>query len=273
VFEARRRNLVTSFLTINIKGFFDHTGHERLLDVLSHLGFHPTFVKWVGSFLSEHFVRVQVDNYVGDPHPQMVGYPQGSPISPILACIFASLVLERLNADPIFDATGSCPVPVCPSAYVDDFEFHASSTDLSTSTHLLKCTLDIAVDTLSSIGLTIDPDKCDLMHFSWRKGDNSNPTLKTVLYGKEVSITPPKSLRWLGFHLDRKLTFREHINKVASKGLAIIQGMEVLGNTVEGISPANLRLLYNTVIIPVITYGPPFGLLWTNPKPSSLLPW
>jgi len=125
------------------------------------------------------------------------------------------------------------------------------------------------VSTLDSIGLTIDPDKCDLMHFSWRKNDDSNPSLKTVLHSKEVTITPPKSLRWLGFHLDRKLTFREHINKVTSKGLAIIQGMKVLGNTVEGISPANLRLLYNTVIIPAITYGAP---LWFTPdKPQTKL--
>ena len=43
----------------------------------------------------------------------------------------------------------------------------------------------------------------------------------------------------------------------------------MLGNSVEGISPANLRLLYNTVIILAITYGAP---LWFTPdKPQAKL--
>jgi len=140
---------------------------------------------------------VHVDNYVGDPHLQIVGYPQGSPISPVLACIFASIVLERLNLDPIFNETGPISIPVAPGAYVDDFSFHSSSCDLETSTLLLRYTLERAVDTLSDIGLTIDPDKCDLMHFSWRRGSaicpgDGNPSLTTTLYGKSITITPPQ---------------------------------------------------------------------------------
>ena len=259
---ARENKLVSSFLAVDIKGFFDHANHAQLLEVMLHLGFNPVFVKWVESFLQGRFVRVQVDDYVGDPHPQLVGYPQGSPISPVLACIFASVVLQILNNEPIFDKNSPCPLPVKPGSYVDDFGFHSFSVDLETTTYLLKKTLERAVNILDDIGLVIDPDKCDLMHFSWRPGD-SNPSLKTTLYGKELTITPPASIRWLGFHLDRKLSFTHHVNLLAAKGLAIVNGLKVLGNTIEGISPANLRLLYNTVVIPAITYG---SQLWFNPK-------
>ena len=266
IMEARDRDLVSSFLAIDIKGFFDHVGHERLLEVLHHWGFSPNFVRWVEMFLSGRFVRVQVDDHVRRPHPQNVGLPQGSPISPVLACIFAAALLEHLNKNPVFDETATLTVPVGPRGYVDDFGFHASSTDLETSTHLCKITLERAVDILDHIGLTIDPDKCDLMHFSWRQGDSSNPTQKTKLYGKEVRITPPASIRWLGFHLDRKLSFHHHVNLLASKGDAIVQGLRVLGNSIDGISPSNLRLLYNTVVIPAITYGSQLWFVPSKPK-------
>ena len=37
--------------------------------------------------------------------------------------------------------------------------------------------------------------------------------------------------------------------------MATVAGLWVLGNTIAGITPSNLRLLYKTVVIPAITYG------------------
>jgi hypothetical protein len=259
---ARKMGLVSSFLAVDMKGFFDHVNHERLLDVLTHKGFPPNITQWVSSFLSDRMVRVRVDDYVGDPHPQSVSVPQGSPVSPVLACVYSSVILEDLNHDPIFIDHSATLIPVAPRAYVDDIGFLASSPDLKTNTHLLKMTLGRASHTASSIGLSFDPNKCDLMHFSFRHQDSSCPALSTTLHGKHITITPPSSIRWLWFHLDRRLTFIHHISLLAKKGLATVHGLKVLGNTIEGISPSNLRLLYKTVVVPAITYG---SQLWYNP--------
>jgi ribonuclease HI len=259
---ARKKKLVSSFLAVDIKGFFDHVDHTRLLDVLQHKGFPANLVQWVSSFLQDRFVRVQVDDHVGDPHPQTVGVPQGSPVSPVLACIYSSVVLESMNKNPIFYEADHQLIPVGPRGYVDDFGLLAISDDLETNTFLLRKSLTSMVDILTGIGMSIDPDKCDLMHFSWRPKDG-NPTLRTDLYGKPLVITPPATIRWLGFHLDRRLTFNHHVSLLATKGKAITSGLKVLGNTVAGISPANLRLLYKTVVIPAITYG---SQLWFDPK-------
>ena len=106
------------------------------------------------------------------------------------------------------------------------------------------------------------------MHFTWCPGD-TNLTLWSQLYGKEITITPPKSIRWLGFHLDQKLLFHHHVDLLTKKGHTTIKGLQVLGNTIEGISPSNLRLLYKIVVIPAIMYG---SQLWFNPnKPNRKL--
>jgi len=160
------------------------------------------------------------------------------------------------------------PFSPTPSIKVDDHSLHAISNDLETNVQLLKIALESLVGTFTAISMSIDPDKCDLMHFSWRRGE-TNPPLKTTLYGKELTITAPSSIRWLGFHLDRKLSFRHHVSLLAKKGKAIVAGLKVLGNTVAGISPSNLRLLYKTVVVPAITYG---SQLWFNPeRPNKTL--
>ena len=130
------------------------------------------------------------------------------------------------------------------------------------------CKLKTTYRSKNNIGMSIDPDKCDLQHFSWRRGNpnnppDGNPSLKTSLYEVDITITLPKSIQWLGFHLDHHLTFEHHMNLLAKKGKAITNGLKVLGNTIEGISPSNLRLLYKTVVIPAITYS---SQLWFNPK-------
>ena len=78
----------------------------------------------------------------------------------------------------------------------------------------------------------------------------------------------PSVIRWLGFHLDRKLSFTHHVNLLATKGKAIVQGLRILGNSIEGITPSNLRLLYKTVVIPAITYG---SQLWFNPNDPRMV--
>jgi len=274
IHSAREKNLVSSFLAVDIKGFFDHVDHNRLISVLIHLGFPPEITDWVESFLSERFVRVQVDDCIGELHPQKVGAPQGSPVSPILACVYSSIVLVLLNHCPIFDKTGSDSIPVAPRTLVDDYRFLACSQDLETNIFTLRKTLEYAVDILLQIGMKIDPDKCNLMHFTWRRGSpalghHKNPLLVTRLYRERIIITAPKSIRWLGFHLDCKLSFTHHVPTLTKKGVAIVNGLKVLGNTIAGIGPANLRHLCKTVVVPAITYGAP---LWFNPdKPNRKL--
>ena len=88
-------------------------------------------------------------------------------------------------------------------------------------------------------------------------------TLHSTLNGLPITITPPKYIRWLGFYLDRKLTFFDHVRILAVKGKAITTGLQCLGNTVCGLSPHHMHLLYRTCVIPVITYG---CQLWYRPN-------
>ena len=95
--EAKHKGLVSSFLAIDIKGFFDHVNHKRMISVLWCKGFPPEICRWVSSFLSDRMVCIQIDDYTSPLAELKIGVPQGSPASPILSCLYSSEVIEVLN--------------------------------------------------------------------------------------------------------------------------------------------------------------------------------
>ena len=126
----------------------------------------------------------------------------------------------------------------------------------------LKSTLQTVPSLFTSIGMKIDPDKCDLMHFSNRCGDNSSPSLTSSINGMDVTITPPKFICWLGFYFDWKLTFNNHTKIMCARASNVMSGLSCLGNTIVGMTPQHLRLLFKTCVVPVMTYG---CQLWYRP--------
>ena len=102
-----------------------------------------------------------------------VSAPQGSLASPVLSCLYASEVLEKINANPIYSSEH---LPVAPRSYVDDVGFLAISDSLEENIITLRHTLYKAEKHFNEIGMHIDPEKSDLMHFSWRKNDKKIPS-------------------------------------------------------------------------------------------------
>jgi ribonuclease HI len=96
------------------------------------------------------------------------------------------------------------------------------------------------------------------MHFT-RGPDKSSPTLH--LPG-QIAISAPKTIRWLGFYLDRHLNFTHHTQIMANRAAATTRAMKILGNTVKGMSHVQIRQLTISTIIPTLTYG--CQLWWGN---------
>ena len=55
---AKNRKLVSSFLALDIKGFFDHVNHDRMVHVLWSKGFPLNICRWVRSFLTDRSASV-----------------------------------------------------------------------------------------------------------------------------------------------------------------------------------------------------------------------
>ena len=164
ILEVRRKGLVSSFLAMDVQGFFDHVNHDQMIHVLWKKGFPREICEWVKSFLSNYNIWVHLDNYTSPQLDLKVGVPQGSPISPSLTCLYASKILEHFNANPILSGLD---IPCGAQAYINDFGFLISNS-LHNNMVVLKASMSKAVALFSSISMSLDPDKSDLMHFSWK---------------------------------------------------------------------------------------------------------
>jgi hypothetical protein len=243
---AWKKNLVVSALAFDIKGFFDHVNHGRLVAVLVNLGFPPETCAWVRSFLSDRTVSIRVDGHTGQPTPASCGIPQGSPVSPILATLYTAHLFQIVN-EPRATLL----------AYVDDGLLVAASKDLRINNIVLRRLYTSCVGYLQRIGLSTDDNKTEIQHFSNRRRDHAAPAIRLPRSSGngEILICARPHMRWLGIYFDRKLRFTEHVKIMANRAQSTIAGLRVLANSVRGMSASNLRLLYKTVVLSVLTFG------------------
>ena len=110
---------------------------------------------------------------------------------------------------------------------------------------------------LHSIRMAIDPTKLEIQHFSCRPKDSSFPALRTTdpITSEDICITPTKVTRWLGFYLDKRLSFNKHVDIMCKRASSVLNGICCLGNTIWGLSQQHLHLLYITCVFPILTYG------------------
>jgi hypothetical protein len=261
---------VTSALTFNIKGYFDFVNHNRLLCELRRKHLPLEYVKWTASFLSNREAAICIDGRVGAMLPVKNGIPQGSPVSPILASFYSAELIESFTHPipaPLPDPT-TCPSQPTPTniiMYVDDGKIYVSSKSLETNVILLELAYKEVETWLLNAGLAPDLSKREIMHYSRRKKYDCNPSISLVDYdGITRTIVPDKYVKWLGVHFDRKLLFNHHVKILAARGENSVNSLNMLANTIRGLSHNYLRRLYLSCVVPKILYACPTW--WNNTK-------
>ncbi|XP_044720088.1 reverse transcriptase (RNA-dependent DNA polymerase) domain-containing protein [Hirsutella rhossiliensis] len=116
-------------------------------------------------------------------------------------------------------------------------------------------------------GISFDPDKTEVMHFSRTKPKTAPP----VLHG-EFEKRPDRAMRWLGVWLDSSLSFKTHVEKWTAKAQAVAFHLRRLTNTKHGPLPSAMRRAVCACVIPVLLYAAeawypgPKSPRWTKPS-------
>jgi hypothetical protein len=244
---------VFSVLCIDVKGYFNNVNHDRMGRMMELLSFSPNTVGWTKSFLEDRKAKININGFTSVAFDLAgVGIPQGSPILPILSTIYSALIIPRLRK--LAETRGWSDF----QAYVDDGMIKVWGPDASTNALRLAQCFAVLRPLYENIGLSIDIDKLECMHFvrPLRPGSPPLDKVKLVFHGgREVMVTPSTLLRYLGFWLTPKLKWDKHVKRMAMRGRSTVTGLCILANTVRGMNVANARLLYLSVVRPVLTYG------------------
>ena len=94
---------------------------------------------------------------------------------------------------------------------------------------------------LASLGLSLDLAKAEVMHFSHSRDAKRICATPITLYnalgpGQHFTATPPKAIRWLGIWMDSQLLWNAHTQKMAAKAQSALTAMNLLSNTMQGIT-------------------------------------
>lgn len=271
--QAWNSNLATSALLLDVAQFFPSIHHGMLTRILQKQGFHHTICTFFDDYLIGRTTTFRYNGAFLDPCDFNVGLGQGSALSPILSGLYIAPALHI-----------SAPVELAPFAnaslqfFVDDGLISVAAPPISSDSSpydqlcvnnaILAHIFNALTNDLSRLGLGVEPDKLELMHFIKPRSTSISehhplgPDLVVDIDNATTRLRPQASMRYLGFFFDPKLSFRQHIKIYTTKACSTVHAYRMLGNSVRGMAPPDRRRLFISNILPIALYG---AQLWWHP--------
>lgn len=127
--------------------------------------------------------------------------PQGSVLGPVLFTIYINDILSSLN---------DCHAHL----YADDTILYCIADSVQLATEKLQLCFNVLQEALISLKLALNVKKTKFMLFSQSRNLDCNNTLLSTIDSSLIERVT--EYKYLGLWLDEKLTFKFHINVLAS---------------------------------------------------------
>lgn len=219
---------------LDISQAFDKVWHNGLLYKLKrHLP--HNYYNILHSYLDNRYFYVK---YL-DEHTSLIpiesGVPQGSVLAPVLYLIFTA---DLPTTDQITTAT-----------YADDTAIMASHEDERVASELLQESLNKIQTWLETWRIRANERKSVHVTFTMKKKTCPQVELNSV------QLPQADAVKYLGLHLERRLTWQKHIWTKRLQLETKLKKMYWLIGRNSKLSMDNKLLLYKTILKPIWTYA------------------
>jgi len=203
--------------------------------------------KLLESYLYNRVFAVRCNTTTSDDHIIEAGVPQGSVLGPTLYIIYTAdiPINERLTTSTFADDTAILSRSRCPIEATARLSEH----------------LAVVEKWLADWRIKINKQKCK--HITFTLNMQTCPPLAL----SNTQLPQAKEVTYLGVHLDRRLTWRRHLEAKKTQIKLKANNLYWLLNPRSPLSLDYKVLLYNSTIKPVWTYG---SQLWGNACSSNI---
>lgn len=182
---------------------FDKVDHQQLVNKLSQYGIGSSFIKWFESYLAQRSQIVVINGFESKTYLAQSGVPQGSHLGPLLFLAFINDITTEIK-------NSSC------SLFADDLKIYRSVKS-DDDVKLIQDDLNRIVNWCKVNSMSLNVNKCFHVKFTRKK--------KPLVSSYSINNVPVQELmeiKDLGITIDRKLTFKSHINNVVNKAAQLL---------------------------------------------------
>ena len=186
---------------VDLQKAFDTVDHKILLAKLGHYGIRGVANDWFKSYLSNRSQFVSILNSKSKRKLLKHGVPQGSVLGPLLFLLYINDLHHCIHTSETYH-------------FADDSHLLNFSKSVWSLCGRVNADLRVLVSWLNANKISLNATKTEFVIFRspWKRLD-CIPRLK--LSGK--ILTPSKSVKYLGVHLDEHLNWKTHISSIATK--------------------------------------------------------
>lgn len=216
---------------------FDSVWFIGLLYKLIIHNFPDSIVHLIASYLHQRTFQVKIDNTLSSRRKILAGVPQGSVIAPTLYNIYTSDIPEQQNSQI--------------AQFADDTVLFYKHYNIINSTNNIQCHLQKISQWCNKWRIKINEGKSSVVIFTRRR-----PPTPPPLKFQDKPLKFCSSTKYLGILMDSKLTWNKHVQFIRGKVIQRIHQLYPL-LTSPALHLHKKRLLYKSLILPIIMYGAP----------------